>query len=196
MRTRLSVLSAGVLALAGLLLGTLAGPVHAAVTIPATGSFDFTTGNGILPTWESEDLALIGVSPGSVTTSPTLANARVSVPIIAKTGTANHAAGGFRINNTATGASVRCSNPTIDTRARLMSCVLNDGTSRPIFQIVSIASWTRSAVGTSVTTTFRSVVLRVNGQTMADLLNEQLETRTFSPYVTVGTGDLTVTRSR
>lgn len=196
MRPRLALLCSGALAVLGLVLGPTVGPAQAAVTIPASGSFAFTTANGILPTWEYEDLVLIGVSPGSVVTSPTLANARVEVPIIAKTGTANHAAGGFRINNTSTGTSVRCSNPTIDTRARVVDCVLNDGTSRPVFKIVSIAAWVRSVTPTTVTTTFRSVVLRVNGQDMADMLNEQLETRAFSPYVTIGTGDLIVTRGR
>ena len=38
--------------------------------------------------------------------------------------------------------------------------------------------------------------LRINGQEMADMLNEALDTTAFSPYVTVGTGDLVVTRDR
>jgi hypothetical protein len=192
MRTRWTVLVAALLAGSGLLLA----PAQAAVTIPATGTFAFTTANGILPTWEYEDLVLIGVSPGSVTTSTIAQNAQVTVPLVAKTGTANHAAGGFRFNNTTTGASVRCSNPTIDTRARVVDCVLNDGTHRFVFAITAIGSWSRAATGTTVTTTFRDMVLRINGQQMADMLNEQLDTTAFSPYVTIGTGNLTVTRRR
>ena len=37
------------------------------------------------------------------------------------------------------------------------------------------------------------MTLRINGQRMADMLNESLSTTTFSPYVTVGKGDLVVT---
>lgn len=192
MRSRLAVLSIGMLALAGL----VASPAQAAVTIPATGSFTLLTANGILPTWASEDIVLIGVSPGAVTTSTLSLNAQIALPIIAKTGTANAAAGGFRLNNITTGESVRCSNPTIDTRARVVDCVLNDGTSRPLFSIVAIRSWTRTIIGTTATTVFRDVVLRINGTRMADMLNEQLSTMTFSPYVTIGTGDLIVTRDR
>lgn len=172
------------------------GIAHATETLPAGGTFSFTTANGILPTWTSEDITLVGISPGSVVTAASNLTARVSVPIIAKTGTANAAGGGFRLNNTVTGASVRCSNPTIDTRARLVDCVLADGTNAALFTISAISSRSK-VVGTStITTIFRGVQLRINGQEQADFLNEELDTTTFSPYVTVGTGDLIVTRDR
>ena len=96
-------------------------------TVPATGAFSFTTGNGILPTWTSDDIVLIGVSPGAVTTAPSNLNARVTLPIVAKTGSANAAAGGFRLYNTKSGLGIRCSSPTIDTRARVVDCVLPTG---------------------------------------------------------------------
>lgn len=181
-----------------LLLPLAAAPASAVEyqTIPASGTFSFTTGNGILPTWTADDIVLIGVSPGSVVTTSTGTTARVSMPIVAKTGTANAAAGGFRLTNTETGESVRCSTPTIDTRARLVDCVLADGTIASIFDITSIRSRARLYGSSTVTTIFRGVTLRLNGQVMADLLNEQLSTYAFSPSVTIGTGDLIVTRDR
>lgn len=165
-------------------------------TLPASGTFSFSTANGILPTWAAEDIVLIGVSPGSVVTTSTATTARVSLPIVAKTGTANAAAGGFRLTNTTTGESVRCSNPTIDTRAQLVDCVLADGTNAKLFTIASIKSRSSVAGSSTITTIFRGVKLRLNGQAMADKLNEALDTYAFSPSVTIGSGDLIVTRDR
>ena len=188
----------GILALAGalLLLASVAAPAQATETLPASGTFSFSTANGILPTWSAEDIVLIGVSPGSVVTTSTATTARVSLPIIAKTGTANAAAGGFRLANTTTGESVRCSNPTIDTRARVVDCVLADGTNAELFTITAIRSRSRVIGSSTITTIFRGVTMRINGQEMADMLNEQLDTYAFSTSVTIGTGDLIVTRDR
>ena len=171
-------------------------PAQAADTLPASGTFSFSTANGILPTWSAEDIVLIGVSPGSVVTTTTGTTARVSLPIVAKTGTANAAAGGFRLSNTDTGESVRCSNPVIDTRARVVDCVLADGTNARVFTISAITSRSRVTGSSTVTTIFRGVRLRINGQAMADMLNDSLSTYAFSPFVTIGTGDLIVTRDR
>lgn len=173
-----------------------AAPAQAAETLPASGTFSFSTANGILPTWSAEDIVLIGVSPGSVVTTSTGTTARVSLPIVAKTGTANAAAGGFRLSNTVTGESLRCSNPVIDTRARLVDCVLADGTNAKVFTITAITSRSRVAGSSTITTIFRGVRLRINGQEMADMLNDALSTYAFSPSVTIGTGDLIVTRDR
>jgi hypothetical protein len=165
-------------------------------TVKATGTFSFTTANGILPTWSDENLALIGVSPGSVVTSATSTTARVRLPIVAKTGSANAAAGGFRINNVDTNASVRCSNPVIDTRARVLDCVLADGSNLELFEIAGIKSRSVTYGGSTVTWVYRGVQLRLNGQGMADYLNDELGTYTFSPSVTIATGDLVVTRDK
>ncbi len=173
-----------------------AAPAQAVETIPASGTFSFSTANGILPTWSAEDIVLVGVSPGSVVTTSTGTTARVSLPIVAKTGTANAAAGGFRLSNTVTGEGVRCSNPVIDTRARVVDCVLADGTNASLFTITSIRSRSRVIGSSTITTVFRGVTMRINGQDMADMLNEELSTYAFSPSVTIGTGDLIVTRDR
>ncbi len=165
-------------------------------TVPASGSFTFSTANGILPTWTSEDVVIVGVSPGSVVTATSNLTARVFLPIVAKTGSANAAAGGFRLNNVRTGATVRCSSPTIDTRARVVDCVLADGTNAALLVIKSIRSRSQIVGSYTVTTIYRGVQLRLNGQKTADMLNETLDTTAFSPYVTVGTGDLVVIRDR
>jgi len=162
-------------------------------TVPATGAFSFLTGNGILPTWTSDDIVLIGVSPGAVTTAPSNLNARVTLPIVAKTGSANAAAGGFRLYNTKSGLGIRCSSPTIDTRAHVVDCVLPTGKNAALLAIRSIASVSQVKGSSTVTTIYRGMILRINGQPMADLLNTALDTTTFSPYVTVGSGDLIVT---
>lgn len=183
---------------------TMAGPVltgaspAAAVTdpetVPASGTFSFSTANGILPTWSSDDIVLVGVSPGSVVTAASNLNSRVSMPIVAKTGSANAAAGGFRIYNSRTGENVRCSTPTIDTRARVVDCVLPTGKNAALLRISSIGRRSVVTGGSTVTWVYRKIVLRINGQEMADLLNTTLDTTAFSPYVTVGIGDLVVTR--
>ena len=184
--------------LAGIAAAGLTAPASAidVPTVPASGTFSFTTSNGILPTWASEDIVLVGVSPGAVTTSTTDLTARVSVPIIAKTGSANAAGGGFRLYNIRTGASVRCSNPTIDTKAMVVDCVLPGLTNAQLLSIKSIASRKRVIGGSTITWVYKGLVLGVNGQDMADMLNRTLDTSSFSPYVNVGTGDLIVTRDR
>jgi hypothetical protein len=171
-----------------------AGTAPVVETLPASGTFSFTTANGILPTWGAEDIVIVGVSPGSVVTAASNLTARVRVPIIAKTGTANAAAGGFRLINTTTGANVRCSNPTIDTRARVVDCVLPDGTNAKLFRITDIRTRSFVTGSSTITSIFRGVQLRINGQVQADSLNKALSTTAFSPYVNVGTGDLIVTR--
>lgn len=194
MRRMLSVLGAVGVAMTAL----VAAPAGAATveTVPATGTFAFTTANGILPTWAAEDIILIGVSPGSVVTAASNLSARVSVPIVAKTGSANAAAGGFRLSNSASGSSVRCSNPVIDTKARVIDCVLPGGRNEALFAITNISTRSRVLGDSTMTWIFRGVSLRINGQDMADMLNDELDTTTFSPYVTVGVGDLVVTRER
>jgi hypothetical protein len=191
MRTRVIAIACGLM-----LVPLAAAPAQATETVPASGTFSFSTANGILPTWAAEDIVLIGVSPGSVVTTSTATTARVSLPIIAKTGSANAAGGGFRLTNTTTGESVRCSNPTIDTRARLVDCVLADGTNAALFKITAIKSRSRVAGSSTLTAIYRGVQLRINGQSMADRLNAALDTYSFSPSVTIGSGDLIVTRDR
>ena len=165
-------------------------------TQPADGTFIFKTGNGILPTWNSESLRLTGVSPGSAITNATATSATVTLPIVAKKGSANFAAGGFRITNTETGAFVNCATPAIDTRARVIDCVLRGGTNLPLFAFESIEGRSFGLIGDTVSADYTGMVIKVTGQRAADFLNKELGTNAFSPYVTVATADLSVTYPR
>lgn len=186
------------LAAAGLILTgpSTAQAVPPGETVPITGTFSFTTANGVLPTWEADDIVLIGVSPGSVVTVASGVTARVQLPLVAKTGTAYAAAGGFRLANTDTGASVRCSTPTIDTAALVVDCVLPGGKNAKLLRIERIDSRARVWGTTTVTSIFRGVELRIESQDAADLLNDALDVKSFSPSITIGTGDLIAARPR
>jgi len=195
-RARTLVALVGAALTGSVLLAPAAQALPPGETIPITGTFSFTTANGVVPTWEADDIALIGVMPGSVVTTASGITARLSLPLVAKTGTAYAAAGGFRLLNRDTGVSVRCSTPTIDTAARLVDCVLPDGSQEALLLISDIDSRSRVWGTTTVTSIFRGVEVRINGQDAADLLNDTLDVNTFSPSITIGTGDLIAARPR
>jgi len=195
-RARTLVALVGAALTGSVLLAPAAQALPPGETIPITGTFSFTTANGVVPTWEADDIALIGVMPGSVVTTASGITARLSLPLVAKTGTAYAAAGGFRLLNRDTGVSVRCSTPTIDTAARLVDCVLPDGSQEALLLISDIDSRSRVWGTTTVTSIFRGVEVRINGQDAADLLNDALDVNTFSPSITIGTGDLIAARPR
>jgi len=163
-------------------------------TIEATGTFTFTTSPGILPTWASAGIVLVGISPGSVMTASASLNARITLPVVAKTGTANAVAGGFRLLNSQTGQTVRCQVPTIDTRARLIDCVLTDGTVSTLFVITEIADRFKVADRESITTFFRGIDLSLVDSASAASLNTALGTNVFSASVSVARGALEVSR--
>lgn len=194
MRRPFAALSAFVLA-AATLAAASALPAHASEQ-PASGTFTFTTGPGILPAWDSAGIFLVGVSPGSVLTNRISNTARVSLPLVAKSGTANAAAGGFRFVNTETGDSFRCSVPTIDTRARLVDCVLPSGYNSTVFEITDIDERTKINTSLTKTTIFEGMQLRIINREMANRLNDELDTRVFSASVVIGNGSLVVTRDR
>lgn len=182
-------------ALVGALVLAVAAPAAAAPaksTVDATGEFSFTTASGVLPTWEAADLRIVGIAPGSALTSTTTNSATVRVPLVAKNGSANFAAGGFRITNVAEGTFINCASPVIDTGARVVDCVFPDGSNASVFAISSIGSRVRTQSGTTATTVFRRISLRVASTQMADDLNRILRVRVFSPSVTVASGELQV----
>ena len=163
-------------------------------TVEATGTFTFTTSPGILPTWASAGIVLVGISPGSVMTASASLNARITLPVVAKTGTANATAGGFRFLNSQTGATVRCQVPTIDTRARLIDCVLTDGTVSTLFVITEITDRFKVSDRESTTTFFRGIDLSFVDSASAASLNAALGTNVFSASVSVARGALEVSR--
>lgn len=161
----------------------------------ASGNFFFTTANGIAPTWFSSGLTISGISPGSALSNSPLTRVRVSIPIVAKLGTANFAAGGFKIQNTKTREFVNCQTPVIDTRAKVIDCVLKDGTNAKLFAITSIGN-VKQTLGYYDSTNFRGMRLQVANQEIADMLNDELSVNLFSPSVTFAIAQLTVTSAR
>jgi len=164
--------------------------------IPANGNFTFTTGPGILPAWDSAGVSLVGVSPGSVITNTITNTARVNLPVISKSGTANATAGGFRFVNTESGESFRCSVPVVDTRARVIDCVLPSGYNSAVFEISTIAERTKVNTTATKTTIFQGMELRIINREMANRLNDELDTSVFSASVVLGSGSLIVSRAR
>jgi hypothetical protein len=161
----------------------------------ASGNFFFTTANGIAPTWFASGITLSGISPGSALSNSPLTRVRVSIPVVAKLGTANFAAGGFKIQNTKTREFVNCQTPVIDTRAKVIDCVLKDGTNAKLFAITSIAS-AKQTLGYYDSTNYRGMKLQVADQDVADMLNDELSVNLFSPSVTFAIAQLTVTSAR
>jgi len=195
MRRRFPALATPVFAVAAIATFLLAPPTQASEQ-PANGTFTFTTGPGILPAWDSANIALVGVSPGSVITNRNTNTARVSLPIVAKSGTANATAGGFRFVNIETGENFRCSVPTVDTRARLLDCVLPSGYNSTVFEITDIDDRTKVDTDRTKTTIFQGMELRIINREMANRLNDELDTNVFSASVVLGDGSLVVTRAR
>jgi len=154
-----------------------------------------TTAPGILPTWASADISVLGVAPGTVTTSRFSSEATITLPVVVKNGTANATAGGFRIINTQTGASVGCFIPTIDTRARVVDCLTSAGYNSAIFTIDDIETRQKFVTSASRTTMFEGMKIRLTAGG-ATLLNRELDANSFSTSVTVATGNLIVRRSR
>lgn len=208
MRRRSLSVAAAVFALVGGVLAAAPSQAEPAPTMPRTGTvakarttqdasgrFTFTTGNGIVPTWDAANVRITGVSPGSAITNAQATKARVSIPVVAINGSAVFAAGGFRITNTDTGDFINCATPAIDTRARVIDCSVQ-GTNLRLFRISSMSRPVRVNGRYTTTTIYRDVELRVASSQMAKLMNARLSVNLFSPYVVVGVGELTVTTDR
>ena len=193
---RASLVTRSSCALAAALLALIPAVSATADEVPAEGSFTFTTGPGILPAWDSAGISIVGVSPGSVITNTSKKTARVILPLVAKAGTANAAAGGFRFLNTETGDSFRCSNPTIDTRARVIDCVLPSGYNSTVFAITDIEGRAKANTDTTKTTIFQGMRIQIINREMANRLNDELDTNVFSTSVILADASLIVTRDR
>ena len=202
-RTRLRLGAASLLTVTAL-AAVIAGPASMAQandslfdnpsTTTATGVFTFTTASGVLPAWDSAGITLTPVSPATSSTSLLAATTKISLPVVAKTGTANATAGGFRLTNTKTKESVRCFLPTIDTRARVIDCILDAGYNAALFTINGIEG--REFFGNSSyrTSVFTGMSISITSPQFAEILNDALSTTVFSASVTVANADLTVTR--
>lgn len=187
-------ITAAVLVVSSLIAGAGLAP-PASAEEPATGTFTMTTAPGILPAWSSADITIVAIYPGSVTTSRFTTDATITLPVVARAQSANATAGGFRITNTVTGASVRCLVPVIDTKALVIDCLTSMGFNTALYTIESIQTRQSFASSTNRTTLWQGMELRLT-RAGAQILNRELETTVFSTSVRVADGNLTVTRER
>jgi hypothetical protein len=181
------------------LTGANASQQREPVTLPATGTFTFTTAPGIVPAWDSASITLTAISPATLTTVSLTATEKIEMPVVAKTGSANALAGGFRLTNTKTRESVNCLIPTLDTKARVLDCVtIGAGqvweTTKVFFEISNIATWTAFNSDGERTSTLTGIELRIPDNDTANFFNEELSTTVFTTSVTIASGSLDVTR--
>ncbi len=168
-------------------------------TIPATGNFTFTSSPGIIPAWNTAAIELSAISPASLTDLTLSASVRLEMPVVAKTGSANALAGGFRLTNTKTREVVNCYIPTLDTKARVLDCVtIGAGTvwetTKFFFAISAIESREVTTESGLRTTTFTGMTFNIPDSATAKFFNDELSTTVFTTSVTIATGTLEVTR--
>ena len=188
----------GALAAALLLTGALGASSASAYDNPSTqsasGTFVFKTGPGIQPAWDAEDITISAISPGSMTALTSTATSTIYLPIVAKTGTANATAGGFKLTNRATRETVRCLIPTVDTRARAIDCLMDSGYNATIFSIESIGDRNFLSNQNFKTSIFTDMKIKIISREMASVLNDALSTNVFTDSVIVANANLTVSR--
>jgi len=162
-------------------------------TVPATGSFALTTAPGIVPAWEREDIVLTAISPATGTDLSVAATTKLTMPVVAKTGSAVALSGGFRLTNTQTRETIRCMIPTVDTKALVLDCIVNVDENLQIFAIDKIRSRSSDVGFDSRTSQFTGMEFKVASLSTADKMNKALSTSVFTPSVVIAVGDLTVT---
>ena len=187
----------GAVASGALLIGAVSGTVAHAYTnpntVPATGTFTLNTAPGIVPAWESEDIVLTAISPATATDLSVTATTKLTMPVVAKTGSAVALSGGFRLTNTQTRETIRCMIPTVDTKALVLDCIVNVDENLQIFAIDKIRSRSSDVGFDSRTSQFTGMEFKVASIATADKMNKALSTSVFTPSVVIAVGDLTVT---
>jgi len=187
----------GAVASGALLISAVSGTVAHAYTnpntVPATGSFALTTAPGIVPAWEREDIVLTAISPATGTDLSVAATTKLTMPVVAKTGSAVALSGGFRLTNTQTRETIRCMIPTVDTKALVLDCIVNVDENLQIFAIDKIRSRSSDVGFDSRTSQFTGMEFKVASLATADKMNKALSTSVFTPSVVIAVGDLTVT---
>ena len=179
--------------LIGAVLGTSAHAYTNPNTLPATGSFTLNTAPGIVPAWEREDIVLTAISPATATDLSVTATTKLTMPVVAKTGSAVALSGGFRLTNTQTRETIRCMIPTVDTKALVLDCIVNVDENLQIFAIDKIRSRSSDVGFDSRTSQFTGMEFKVASIATADKMNKALSTSVFTPSVVIAVGDLTVT---
>jgi hypothetical protein len=164
--------------------------------VPATGSFSFTTGPGILSTWDYNNIKVSTSAPASYSTKNTGTQGTANFPVVARQQTAVFTGGQIRITNSKTGEYINCLNPAVDVLVKVVDCVMADKTNKRLFTIAKIgAVKTLNSVYTT-TTSYTGLDLKITDQATADWMNAKLRTNTFSPSVVFATGELVSTYSK
>ncbi|CAB4914722.1 MAG: hypothetical protein F2806_09400 [Actinobacteria bacterium] len=194
------IVSTAVAALALLAAGTALPQAAQADTtstpVPATGSFSFTTGPGILSTWDYNNIKVSTSSPASYSTKNNGTQGTANFPVVARQQTATFTGGQIRITNSKTGEYINCLNPAVEVLVKVVDCVMADKTNKRLFTIAKIgAVKTLNSVYTT-TTSYTGLDLKITDQATADWMNAKLRTNTFSPSVVFATGELVSTYSK
>ena len=163
---------------------------------PASGTFAFTTGPGILTTWAYNNIKVSGAAPATFVPKNNGTQADVTFPVVAHEKTAIFTGGSLRITNSKTGDFINCLNPAVDTLVRVVDCVMPDKTNKRLFAISNIATFRSLPTIYSVNQSFTGMDLKIASQDVADYMNLKLHTNTFSPSVVFATGELTVSYAR
>jgi hypothetical protein len=198
-KVKMAVLGSTLAATAMVSLGPISATDTEVTTIPATGTFTFTTAPGIAPAWGAAGITLTPITPTTLTRLPLTGTETLQMPVVAKTGSANALSGGFRLTNTKTRQVVNCFIPTLDTKARVLDCVtIGAGavweTTKIFFAISKIQSWSATNSNGERTSTITGIEFVVPDSDTAKFFNTELSTTVFTTSVTIATGTMDVTR--
>lgn len=198
-KVKMAVLGSTLAATAMVSLGPISATDTEVATIPATGTFTFTTAPGIGPAWDTAGITLTPITPATLTQLPQTGTKTLQMPVVAKTGSANALSGGFRLTNTKTRQVVNCFIPTLDTKARVLDCVtIGAGavweTTKFFFAISKIQSWSATDSNGERTSTLTGIEFAVLDSDTAKFFNAELSTTVFTTSVTIATGTMDVTR--
>jgi hypothetical protein len=198
-KVKMAVLGSTLAATAMVSLGPISATDTEGTTIPATGTFTFTTAPGILPAWDAAGITLTPITPATLTQLPQTGTETLQMPVVAKTGSANALSGGFRLTNTKTRQVVNCFIPTLDTKARVLDCVTTGAgavwvTTKIFFAISKIQSWSATNSNGERTSTLIGIEFVVPDSDTAKFFNTELSTTVFTTSVTIATGTMDVTR--
>jgi len=163
---------------------------------PATGSFSFTTGPGILSTWDYNNIKISTSSPATYSTKTNGTQGLASFPVVARQRTATFTGGQIRITNSKTGDYINCLNPAVDVLVKVVDCVMADKTNKHLFTIAKFGSVKTFNSVYTTTTIYSDLDLKITDQATADWMNAKLRTNTFSPSVVFATGELVSTYSK
>lgn len=193
------IVSTAVAALALLAAGTALPQAAQADTppapVPATGSFSFTTGPGILTTWDYNNIKLSTAAPAAYSTKNNGTQGIAGFPVVARQRTATFTGGQIRITNSKTGEFINCLNPAVDVLVKVVDCVMADKTNKRLFTIAKIGSVKTLTSIYTTTTSYTGLDLKIADQATADWMNAKLRTNSFSPSVVFATGELISTYS-